>query len=71
MPGIAFLRSFARSPQPTTGRAQRNRAKAFIERLLEKYGRRSPETNDGSAPILVDQHIRILGPVVAFLRDVW
>ena len=48
--------------------AARDGEEAFIERLVEKYGRRSPEANDGSAPILVEQRIRILGPVVAFQR---
>ena len=51
--------------------AARDGEEVFIERLVEKYGRRSPEANDGSVPILGDQHIRILGPVVAFQRDVW
>ena len=51
--------------------AARDGEEVFIERLVEKHERRSPEANDGSAPILVDQHIRILRPVVAFQRDVW
>ena len=48
--------------------AARDGEEALIERLVEKDGRRPPEANDGSAPILVDQRIRILGPVVAFQR---
>jgi hypothetical protein len=48
--------------------AARNEDEAFIKRLVEKYGRRWPEANDGSGPILVDQRICILGPVVAYQR---
>ena len=51
--------------------AARNGEEAVIERLVAKYRRRSPEANDGSASIFVDERIRILGPVVAYQRGLW
>lgn len=63
-----------RDRAPTPGKlvvAVRDEEEALIKRLVDRDGTWYLTTNDGHSDIPVDEHIRILGPVVAYQRVLW
>lgn len=51
--------------------AVRDEEEALIKRLVERDGLLYLATNDGRPDLPVDDHVRILGPVVAYQRMLW
>lgn len=51
--------------------AVRDEEEALIKRLVERDGALYLSTNDGRPDTPVDDHVRILGPVVAYQRMLW
>lgn len=51
--------------------AVRDEEEALIKRLVERDGSLYLSTNDDRPDLPVDEHVRILGPVVAYQRMLW